>query len=68
MSDAKSVVDNFNYALQLEVDQTPTLINMCKAPVMADRKDEAVRLAEILSKEMDPKVANTARAIILAYF
>lgn len=54
-------------ALKLETDHGPTLMNLAKALLMLGRKHEAMKLAEILSRETDPSVSNMAKAIILAY-
>lgn len=57
----------FDKALKLEADHAPTLLNLTKALLMLGKKEEALRLAKILSKESNPKIANTAKALILAW-
>lgn len=57
----------FDKALKLEADHAPTLLNLTKALLMIGKKDEAIRLARILSKEPNSKIANTAQALILAW-
>lgn len=57
----------FDRALKLEADHGPTLLNLTKALLMIGKKEEAMRLARILSKESNPKIANTAKALILAW-
>lgn len=54
-------------ALQLETDHAPTLLNLTKALFMLGKKDEALKLAEILAKEKDIRIANPARALLLAH-
>jgi len=54
-------------ALKLEADHAPTLLNLTKALLMLNRKDEALKLAKILKKEPDPTISNMAKALILAY-
>ena len=54
-------------ALKLEGDHTPTLVNLCKALFMADKKDEGIKLAEILQGDKNPAVASQARALLLAF-
>lgn len=54
-------------ALKLETDHAPTLLNLTKALLMIGRKEEALKLAEILSREKDPQIANMAKALLLAY-
>jgi tetratricopeptide (TPR) repeat protein len=54
-------------ALKIESDHAPTLLNMTKALLMLNRKEEALKLAHILKKEPDPTISNMAKALILAY-
>jgi tetratricopeptide (TPR) repeat protein len=54
-------------ALILEADHAPTLLNLCKAMLMLGRKQEALKLAKLLSREKDPRIANVAKALMLAY-
>jgi len=57
----------FDKALKLEGDHAPTLLNTCKALFMLGRKDEGLKLANILKNENSAAVANVAKALILAY-
>lgn len=57
----------FDKALKIESDHAPTLLNMCKALFMLGRKDEGLKLANILKNEPSLYVANVAKALILAY-
>lgn len=57
----------FDKALQLEADHAPTLLNVTKALLMLGRKEEAVKLANILKNEKDAAISNVAKALILAY-
>lgn len=57
----------FDKALKLEADHAPTLLNLCKAFFMLGKKEEGLKLANILKNEPDPIIANTARALILAH-
>ncbi len=54
-------------ALLMEGDHAPTLLNLCKAQFMLGKKDEALKVAKILSREKDPRIANQAKALLLAY-
>lgn len=55
-------------ALKLETEHhAPTLLNVTKAMLMLNRRDEGLKLAKLLRREPDPKIANMARALILAY-
>jgi tetratricopeptide (TPR) repeat protein len=54
-------------ALKIETDHGPTLLNLAKALFMLGRIKEALKLAEILSREPDSSIANIAKALILAY-
>lgn len=57
----------FDKALKLETDHSPTLLNVAKALFMLGRKEEGLKLANMLKNEQEPYIANTARALILAW-
>ena len=54
-------------ALILDADHSPTLLNLCKALFMLGRKQEALKLAKLLSREKDSQISNVAKALLLAY-
>lgn len=58
---------SFDKALKIEGDHAPTLLNVTKALIMLGKKDEAIKLCNILKSEDNPTIANVAKAIILAY-
>lgn len=60
-------IRNFEKALQLDADHGPTLLNLAKAFFMLGKKDEGLKLANILKNENNPFIANAAKALILAY-
>ena len=57
----------FDKALKLEADHAPTLLNLAKALFMLGKKEEGLKLANILKNESNPQIANVARALIMAY-
>lgn len=57
----------FDKALKIEADHGPTLLNVAKALFMLGKKEEGLRLVEILKNEPDFVISNTAKALILAY-
>jgi tetratricopeptide (TPR) repeat protein len=57
----------FDRALKLEADHAPTLLNLCKAFFMLGKKEEGLKLAEILKNEPDPTISNAAKALLLAH-
>lgn len=67
LGNAEKALKFLDLALKLEADHAPTLLNLTKALLMLDRKDEALKLAKILKKEPDPFISNMAKALILAY-
>lgn len=67
VGDAKSAIKALDHALKLEGDHAPTLLNLTKALFMLGKKDEGLKLAHILKNEPDWKIANVAKALILAY-
>lgn len=54
-------------ALKVEADHGPTLLNFCKLLFMVGKKDEGLKLANILKNESNMVISNTAKALILAY-
>lgn len=57
----------FDKALKLETDHAPTLLNLAKAFFMLGKKEEGLRLANILKNEPNLMISNTAKALLLAY-
>lgn len=53
-------------ALKIEADHGPTLLNLCKALFMLGKKEEGLKLANILKNEPSLSISNVARALILA--
>jgi tetratricopeptide (TPR) repeat protein len=58
---------HFDKALKLDGDHTPTLINLTKAFFILGKKEEALKLANILKNENDVAISNVAKALILAF-
>lgn len=54
-------------ALQLEADHSPTLLNLTKAFFMSGRRQDGIRLAEILKNDPNPFIAGTASALLMTY-
>lgn len=63
----KKALKAFDHALKLDADHAPTLLNLTKALFMLGRKDEGLKLANILKNEPDAAISNVAKALILAY-
>jgi tetratricopeptide (TPR) repeat protein len=58
----------FDRALKLETtDHGPTLLNLAKTFFAMGKKEEGLKLANILKNEQNPAIANVAKALILAY-
>ncbi|CCB86915.1 putative uncharacterized protein [Parachlamydia acanthamoebae UV-7] len=57
----------FDQALKVEADHAPTLLNVAKALFMLGKKEEGLKLAQILQNEPSLTISNTAKALILAY-
>lgn len=57
----------FDRALKIDTEHAPTLLNLTKALFMLGKKEEGLKLANILKNEPDPVISNTAKALILAY-
>ncbi|MBS0634749.1 MAG: type III secretion chaperone [Verrucomicrobia bacterium] len=54
-------------ALQLEADHSPTLLNLTKAFFMSGRREDGIRLAQILQNDTNPFIAGTASALLMTY-
>lgn len=67
LGNANKALKYFEKALKLETDHSPTLLNLTKAFFMLGKKDEALKLANILKNEPESRISNTAKALILAY-
>lgn len=63
----KKALKAFDHALKLDGEHAPTLLNLTKAFFMLGRKEEGLKLANILKNEPDGSISNTAKALILAY-
>lgn len=58
----------FDRALKLETeDHGPTLLNLAKTFFAMGKKDEGLKLVNILKNEKNQLVANVAKALLLAY-
>jgi tetratricopeptide (TPR) repeat protein len=57
----------FDKALKIDDEHAPTLLNLAKAFFMLGKKEEGLKLANILKNEPDSSISNTAKALILAY-
>jgi tetratricopeptide (TPR) repeat protein len=57
----------FDQALKVDADHGPTLLNLCKALFMLGKKEEGLKLANILKNESSPSISNVAKALILAH-
>jgi tetratricopeptide (TPR) repeat protein len=58
----------FDRALKLDTeDHGPTLLNLAKTFFAMGKKEEGLKLVNILKNEKNPSVANMAKALFLAY-
>ena len=67
LNDASNALKYFDRALKLEAEHGPTLLNLAKVFFMMGKKEEGLRLANILKEDTNPAVSNIAKALILAY-
>lgn len=58
---------SFDRALKIEGEHSPTLLNLTKALFMLGKREEGLKLANILKNERDAAISNVAKALILAY-
>lgn len=58
----------FDRALKLEKEQhSPTLLNLAKTFFAMGKKEEGIKLINILKNDKDTYVSNVAKALLLAY-
>jgi tetratricopeptide (TPR) repeat protein len=57
----------FDRALKIDADHAPTLLNLAKTFFLLGKKNDGLKLAQILAEEKNPIIANTAKALLLAY-
>ncbi len=58
----------FDRALKLESeDHGPTLLNLAKTLFLMGKREEGLKLANILKNEKNAYIANVAKALLLAY-
>lgn len=67
MNNPAKALKCFDKALKIDADHAPTLLNLTKALFMLGKKDEALKLANILKNEPNLAISNMAKALILAY-
>lgn len=67
MGQPQKAIKWLDHALKIEADHGPTLLNLCKALFMLGKKQEALKLANILKNEPSVVISNTAKALILAH-
>lgn len=67
INEASKALKCFDKALMLEADHAPTLLNLTKALFMLGKKEEGLKLANILKNEPNPAISNVAKALVLAY-
>lgn len=54
-------------ALQLGADHSSTLLNLAKSLFLLGKKEEGIRLANVLKEDSNPQISNVAKALLLAY-
>lgn len=67
MGESKKALKWLDHALKIEGDHGPTLLNLCKALFMLGKKEEGLKLANILKNEQNVQISNVAKALILAH-
>ena len=67
INEPKKALKWLDHALKIEGDHAPTLLNLCKALFMLGKKEEGLKLANILKNETSIQISNVAKALILAH-
>ncbi|KIC77167.1 MULTISPECIES: tetratricopeptide repeat protein [unclassified Neochlamydia] len=66
-NNAAKALKCFDKALKIEGDHSPTLLNLAKALFMLGKKEEGLKVANILKNEANAAISNVAKALILAH-
>lgn len=67
LSNPNKALKCFDRALKMDTDHTPTLLNLAKTFFMLGKKQDGLKLAQILKDEKNPMISNIAKALLLAY-
>lgn len=67
LNEPAEAVKYFERALKLESKHAPTLLNLAKAFFMLNRKEDALKIVQVLKSDKDDRLANIAKALIMAY-
>jgi len=67
IGNAEDAIKHLDRALKLDADHSPTLLNLAKAKLMQGKKEEGLKLAEILQNDPNRAISSVAKALILAY-
>ncbi len=68
MNQYSQALKSFDRALKLEsADHSPTLLNLAKTFFALGKKEEGLKIVQMLKNDSHPAIANNAKALILAY-
>lgn len=67
LNETEKALQTLEQALTLNPAHEPTLLNKVKALLIANKRSEALELANALATSINPSIANDASALILAY-
>jgi predicted Zn-dependent protease len=67
LNEPTKAIKYLDRALQLEADHAPTLLNLCKTFFMMDKKQEGIKLAQVLAKDPNYFVSSTASALLMSH-
>jgi tetratricopeptide (TPR) repeat protein len=67
LNQPEKAIKYLDRALQLDIDHSPTLLNLAKAFFMAGRLEEGKRLARVLQRDSNPFISGAAAALLLAH-
>jgi len=67
MNQLEKALETINLALEIDPSHEPTLLNKVKTQLLMGQINEALLLAEALSKSLNPVIAGDASALLLSY-
>jgi tetratricopeptide (TPR) repeat protein len=57
----------FDIALKIDPEDGATLLNLAKAFFMLEKKEEGLKICQIIKSNQDSYISNVAKALLLAY-
>lgn len=67
LNEPKKAMPYIDEALKIDAKNSSVLVNLTKALFVLGKKEEALKIANLLKEEKDAAISNMAKALILAF-